>query len=249
MLVSLTLFWSGCKAFQNLPNLIWKMNLRLYYWHFGNGSAEAERWASHPLENCRSGSAAPLSEGLDCNLRAVSSLSSSMQEALGQGWENYLKKMRWVLETDGVEPRSRGPGHTFWGQVDGCVVLKGAPIQTRAIVILARAHICSKEQVMLCAMTVKGRACSGSTRFAHSGDFFYTHFHTSPKPTGDTLRKVKCFWIKVLWSSVSPAARTQHQLSANLQEKKQERPAAFCPTEHLEGTPPYLLSPHLRIQH
>lgn len=134
--------------------------------------------------------------------------------------------MRWVLETDGVESRSRGPGHTFWGQVDGCVVLKGAPIQTRAIVILARAHIRNKEQVMLCAMTVKGRACSGSTRFDHSGDFFYTHFHTfSPKPRGDTLRKVKCFWIKVLWSSVSPAARTQHQLSANLHE----RPAAFLP--------------------
>lgn len=56
--------------------------------------------------------------------------------------------------------------------------------------------------------------------------FFYTHFHTfSPKPRGDTLRKVECFWIKVLWSSVSPAARTQHQLSANLNE----RPAAFLP--------------------
>lgn len=53
------------------------------------------------------------------------------------------------------------------------MVFKGAPIQTRAIVILARAHILSKQQVTLCAMTVKGRACSESTRFDHSGDFFF----------------------------------------------------------------------------
>lgn len=151
--------------------------------------------------------------------------------------------MRWVLEIDGVETGSRGPGHTSWTQVDGWVVLKGAPIQTCAIVILVRAHICSKELVMLYAMTVKGRACSGSTRFDHSGDFFYTHFHTfSPKPWGDTLRKVKCLWTKVLCFSVSPAARTQHQLSANLHEKKQERLAAFCPTEYLDAPSPPLTS-------